>query len=82
MRALEAPSGNCCLVRHFRSSLTYFRIARGAKFGEEFRQILTRELPLEGTPRGLPVVLEIEEALGDSIEIREVVRCQDLPLDN
>ena len=32
--------------------------------------------------KGRPVVLKLKEALGDCIEIVEVIRCQDLPLDD
>jgi len=56
--------------------------ARGAQFGEQCRKILTGELPFEGASGGLPVVLKIEEALGDGVEVVKIVGRQDLPLDD
>jgi hypothetical protein len=41
----------------------------GAESQEEYPKVLTRELPFEGTGSRFPVVLKIEEALGQSVEI-------------
>jgi len=57
-------------------------LARGSEFGEEVGKILTGELPFEGARRGLPVILKIQEAFGDSVETGEVVGCQNLALDD
>ena len=40
------------------------------------------ELPFEGSPGGLPVVLKIQKALSEGIEVSEVIRCQYLSLHN
>src|SRR5208282_527471 len=45
-------------------------------------EILTGELPFEGPRRGLPVILKIQEAFGDGVEIGKIIGCQDLALDN
>ncbi len=59
-------------VPHFRSSLTYFGV-RGVELDEECGKVLTGELPLEGTRRGFPIILKIQEAPGDGVEIRKIV---------
>ena len=56
--------------------------ARGTELDEEPSEILTGELPMEGPRRGFPVILKIQEAFGDGIEIGEIIGCQDLALDN
>src|SRR5579862_8993333 len=38
------------------------------------------ELPLEGLSRSCPVVLKVQEAFGDSVEIGKIIGRQDLPL--
>jgi hypothetical protein len=45
----------------------------GTELDEECGKVLTGELPLEGTRRGFPVVLKIQEAFGDGVEI--ISRC-------
>jgi len=44
--------------------------------------MLTSELPFEGTGSRFPVVLKIEEALGESVEIGKVIGREHLALDN
>jgi hypothetical protein len=71
------------LSPHFRSSLTYFgAVSGGCELDEEFGEVLTGELPFEGTSGGLPVVLKVQEALGDGVEIGKIIGCEDLPLDD
>lgn len=55
---------------------------RGGEFVEQLSKILTRELPLEGPSRSFPVVLKVEEALGEGVEISKIIGRQDFPLDN
>jgi hypothetical protein len=50
------------------------------QFGEQFPEILTRELPLEGLRRCFPVVLKIEETFRNGIQIGEIVRGENLAL--
>ena len=45
-------------------------------------KILTGELPFERSSSGFPVILEIEETLGEGVEIGQIVGSKDLPLDN
>ena len=52
------------------------------QLGKEFSEILAGELPFERASRRLPVVLKIEEALGNGIEVGEVIGRQDLSLDD
>jgi hypothetical protein len=56
--------------------------ARGAEVDEELVEVLASELPLEGLSGGCPVVLKIQEALGNSIEIGKIIGCQNLPLND
>src|SRR5229473_4569025 len=73
------------LVRHFRSSLTYFLgrgSARSGELVEELGKILTGELPFKGPSRGFPIVLKVEEALREGVEIGKIVGRENLPLDN
>jgi len=56
--------------------------ARGTELDEELGEILTGELPLEGPRRSLPVILKIQEAFGDGIEMRKIVGREDLALDD
>ena len=71
------------LVGHFRSSLTYFwGSAWGVELDEEFVEVVASELPFEGLSRSCPVVLKVQKALGDSVEIGKIIGCQDLPLDD
>ena len=60
----------------------FLESARGTELDEELGEILTSELPLEGPGRGLPVILKIQEAFSDGVEIGKIIGCQDLPLDN
>jgi hypothetical protein len=60
----------------------FFGLARSRGFGEEFREVLTGEFPFEGTSCSLSLVLKIEKALGDSVEVVEVIGRQDLPPDD
>src|SRR5260370_552503 len=50
------------------------------EFGEQFSKIIPREVPLEGLRRCFPVVLKIEETLGNGIQIGEIVRGENLAL--
>jgi hypothetical protein len=64
------------LVGHFRSSLTYCfwqGSARGGEFVEELGEIPTSELPFKRSSCGFPIVLKVQEALGESVEIGKVV---------
>jgi hypothetical protein len=47
---------------------------------QEFIEILTSKLPLEGVGDGLPIRLEVEEPLGHRKEVRKVVGGKNLPL--
>ena len=65
------------LVVRFINTLTYFGLC-GRRFGRsklvhEFGQILTRELPFEGTRGCFPVVLKIEQSFGEGFQVFEVV---------
>ena len=53
-----------------------------AELCDEFPDILTSELPFEGTSSGFPIILKIEEALGKGIEIGKVIGGEHLGLDN
>jgi hypothetical protein len=46
---------------------------RRADLREQFREIAPRELPIERPASGFPVVLKIEDALGEGVEIGEIV---------
>jgi len=61
------------LVLHFRSSLTYFGAVGGTEFSEEFGEVVAGEFPFEGTRCCLPVILKIQEAFGDGVEIGKIV---------
>ena len=54
----------------------------GTEFSEEFGKVVTGEFPFEGPRCGLPVILKIQEAFGDGVEIRKIIGCEDLALDN
>ena len=43
---------------------------------------MTGELPFEGPRSSFPVILKIQEAFGDGIEIGKIIGYQDLALDN
>ena len=53
-----------------------------SKFGEEMREILAGELPFERTRGRFPIVLKIEEALCEGVEISKVIGREHLALDN
>jgi len=77
---LKSTSGS---VLASAEGLTYFwRLALGAELDEEFVEVLAGELPFEGLSRGCPVVLKLQEALSDSVEVGKIIRGQDLPLDD
>jgi hypothetical protein len=57
-------------------------VARGAELDEEFVEVLAGELPFEGLSGIRPVVLKVQQALSNSVEIGKIVGCQDLPLDD
>jgi hypothetical protein len=48
--------------------------ARVANLSQKLCKILASKFPLEGFSLVLPVVLKIEEAFGDGVEVGEVVR--------
>jgi len=54
----------------------------GAELDKEFVEVLAGELPFEGLSRSCPVVLKVQKALGDSVEIRKIIGRQDLSLDD
>ena len=54
----------------------------GTEFSEEFGKVVTGEFPFEGPRCGLPVILKIQEAFGDGIEMRKIVGREDLALDD
>ena len=54
----------------------------GRTFGEEVGQILACKLPLEGFGRSFPIILEVEQTLGQGIESGEVVGGKHLALDD
>jgi hypothetical protein len=45
----------------------------GTKFREEFGEVVTGEFPFEGPCCVLPVMLKIQEAFGDGVEIGKIV---------
>jgi hypothetical protein len=45
----------------------------GTEFSEEFGEVVTGEFPFEGPRCGLPVILKIQEAFGDGVEIGKIV---------
>jgi len=44
------------------------------ELAEKFVEILACELPIEWLRRGFPVVLKIEQSLGEDVQVREVIR--------
>jgi hypothetical protein len=52
------------------------------ELGEEFLQVLTCELPIERLRRRFPVVLKIQQALSENIQVREIIRGKDFSLDD
>jgi hypothetical protein len=54
----------------------------GAELDEEFVEVLAGELPFEGLSRSCPVVLKVQQPLGDRIEIGKIVGRQDLSLND
>jgi hypothetical protein len=50
--------------------------------GEQVVEVGAGELPVERRAGGLPVVLEGDDAVGDGVEVVEVVGGQDLALDD
>jgi hypothetical protein len=54
--------------------LGFLGAARVAYLSQNLGEILASKFPLEGFSLVLPVVLKIEEAFGDGVKIREVVR--------
>ena len=54
----------------------------GAELDEEFVEVLAGELPFEGFSGGRPVVLKVQEALSESVEVGKIMGRQDLPLDD
>ena len=48
---------------------------------EQLAQVLPSELPFKGLGRRFPVILKVKESLCQ-IQVREIVGCQDLPLDD
>jgi len=49
---------------------------------EQLVQVLPRELPFKRLGRRFPVVLKIQEPLCQSVQVRKIVRRQDLPLND
>ena len=43
------------------------------EFGEKLGEVLTGELPFEGAGCGFPIVLKVEQALREGVEIGKVV---------
>jgi hypothetical protein len=76
----SASPDSLSLVGHFRSSLTHFLegSAWGAELDKEFVEVVASELPFEGLSRSGPVVLKVQKALGDSVEIGKIIGRQDL----
>ncbi len=64
------------------ANVFFWRSAWGAELNEEFVEVLAGELPFEGLSRSRPVVLKVQEALGDSVEVGKIIGRQDLPLDD
>jgi len=54
--------------------LGFLGAARFAYLSQKLRKILASKFPLEGFRLVLPIVLKIEEAFGDGVKVREVVR--------
>ena len=66
---------------------TYIRSSAGCclhgapvELAEEFLEILAFELPIERLRRGFPVVLKIEQSLGEDVQVREVIWSENLSL--
>src|SRR6266542_4772286 len=72
------------LVHRFRSSYTYFSCSRGlgCQFRKQPRQVAPRKGPLEWAGQGFIVALEGQQPVLHGGQGMEVVRCQDLALDN
>ena len=47
---------------------------------EKFFEVLARKLPFERLRRRLPIVLKIEQALRESLQILKIVGCENLSL--
>ena len=56
--------------------------AWSAELDEEIVEVLSGELPFEGLSRSCPILLKVQKAFGDSVEIGKIIGCQDLPLDD
>jgi hypothetical protein len=54
----------------------------GVDAGEQVVEVGAGELPVERGAGGLPVVLEGDDAVGDDVEVVQVVGGQDLALDD
>lgn len=52
------------------------------QLGKQLAQVLPIELPFKRLGCRFPVILKVKEPFGESVEVWEVVRCQNLPLDN
>ena len=51
----------------------FLGLVRGTELDEDPGEILTGELPFEGPRSSLPVILKIQEAFGDGVEIGKIV---------
>jgi hypothetical protein len=76
---LRFECSKCCilstLVQKFTNVfLGFLGAVRVANLSQKLRQILASKFPLERFSLVLPIVLKIEEALGDGVEVGEVAR--------
>lgn len=53
-----------------------------AELNEEVVEVVAGKLPFEGLRRSCPVVLKVQEALGDSVEIGKIIGRQNFPLND
>ena len=81
-RRLDVPQNLTKLSLSLQKFANVFSSMLGAESREESRKVLTRELPFEGTGSRLPVILQIEEALSQSVEIGKVIGREHLVLNN
>jgi hypothetical protein len=56
-------------------------LAWGAELDEEFVEVLAGELPFEGLSGGRPIVLNVQEAFGESVKVGKIIGRQDFPSD-
>src|SRR5215469_12143384 len=74
------------LVHRFINTPTYssgddrLQVLALIELAEKFLQVLACELPIKGSGRRFPVVLKVQQPLGEDVQIREIIRGENLSL--